>query len=82
MPRYYFDSDDDGDQSIVDDIGVELPDLDAVKLEASRALADLARDVLPGSIRRELSVSVRDRLDRPVLKALMVFEVQILADET
>ena len=74
MPRYYFDSH-DGDQSIVDDIGVELPDIDAAKLEASRALTDLARDVVPGSIWRELCVSVRDELNRPILKVVMTFEV-------
>lgn len=76
MPLYFFDTRDD-DRFIEDDIGLEFPDLEAVKIEASRALAELARDVLPGSLRRELAVEVRDEAG-PVLKALMRFEATIL----
>ena len=76
MPLYFFDTR-DGDRFIEDDIGLEFPDLEAVKIEASRALAELAHDVLPGSLKRELAVEVRDEAG-PVLKALMRFEATIL----
>jgi hypothetical protein len=51
MALYYFDMR-DGDEFIDDDVGLDYPDLEAVKVEAARALADLARDVIPGSVRR------------------------------
>ena len=59
MSLYYFDTY-DGDEPVVDHDGLEFADLDTVKLEAVRGLADLARDLLPGSERRELAVLVRD----------------------
>ena len=79
MRRYFFDTR-DNDAFIEDDLGVEYPDLEVVKAEAARALAELARDVLPGSTRRELAIEVRDE-DGPVLVARMVFEALILRDE-
>jgi hypothetical protein len=42
-------------------------------------MADLAKDALPGVIRRELAVEVRDDDDRDVLKASLWFEVAVLA---
>jgi len=38
----------------------------------------LARDVLPGSIKRVLSVEVRDAI-RPILKDVLTFEAILLA---
>lgn len=76
MPLYFFDTRDD-DTFIEDDIGLHYPDLDAAKLEAGRALAELARDVIPGSLKRELAVEVRDQFG-PVLATRMTFEAVIL----
>jgi anthranilate phosphoribosyltransferase len=76
MPLYFFDTR-DNDKFMEDDSGLEFQDLDEVKVEAAKALAELARDVLPGSLRRELAIEVRDELG-PVLKALMRFEAIIL----
>jgi hypothetical protein len=76
MPLYYFDTRDDG-TFIPDDLGLELPDLESVKVEAARSLAELARDVIPGVLQRELAVEVRDELG-PVLEALMTFQAIIL----
>jgi len=45
---------------------------------AALSLAELARDVLPGSIKRVLSVEVRDTI-RPILKDVLTFEVVALA---
>jgi len=76
MPLFYFDTR-DGDRFIRDDIGDDLPDLGKVKIEASRFLAELARDVLPGSMKRVLKVEVRDEW-RPVMEACLIFEAILL----
>ena len=74
MPRYYFDTRDD-DRFIHDDEGLELLGDDAARDEAARGLADLAKDVLPGASRRQLSVEVRDAAREPLLAASLTFEV-------
>ena len=77
MPLYFFNTR-DGDIFIEDDVGLELPDLDAVKIQAALSLAEFARDVIPGSDRRVLIVEVRDE-HGPVLEARLTFEAVILA---
>ena len=79
MPLYFFDSR-DNDDFIEDELGIEYPNLEAVKVEAARALAELARDVLPGSLKRVLKIEVRDS-DGPVLEAVMTFEAVVLKPE-
>ncbi len=76
VPLYFFDSRDD-DEFIEDESGIEFPDLEAVKVEAARALAEMARDVILGSMRRKLAIEVRDE-QGPVLIATMIFEAVIL----
>jgi len=76
MALYFFDTR-DNDDFIEDDVGIEYPDLEAVKVAAARSLAELARDVIPGSLKRNLAVEVRDELG-PVLRAIMTFEAVIL----
>ncbi len=76
MPLYFFDTR-DNDRFWEDPVGLELPHIEAVKIEAARGLADLAREVIPGSIRRDLTIEVRDERG-PVLKASMHFEAVIL----
>jgi two-component sensor histidine kinase len=46
MPRYFFDFN-DTENTLPDDEGVELADLEAAKDEAVRALAEITRDLLP-----------------------------------
>ena len=75
--RYFFDTRDNG-TFIEDDVGVELADLDAVKTQAALSLAELAHDVLPGSIKRMLSVEVRDAF-QPILRDVLTFEAVVLA---
>lgn len=76
MPLYFFDTR-DNETLIEDDVGLELPDLVAVKAQAAKSLAELARDVLPGSIERTLTVEVRDER-QPVLRATLTFEAVLL----
>jgi hypothetical protein len=76
---YFFDTR-DGDMFIEDDIGSELPDLEAVKIVAATSLAELARDVIPGSTKRTLVVEVRDER-QPVLQARLVFEAVLLVGD-
>ncbi|MEP6565224.1 MAG: hypothetical protein ABJB10_08785 [Mesorhizobium sp.] len=59
MTRYFFDFLDTGEE-FPDPEGTELADLEAAKDEAVRALADIARDVLPDGNHRELVFNVRD----------------------
>jgi hypothetical protein len=80
MIRYFFDTRDD-DQLITDDVGLQCRDLEMVKVQATTSLAELARDILPGSARRHLRVDVRDQDGRPVMILELTFEARIrLAD--
>lgn len=72
MPRYYFDTFDD-DTVSKDGIGLECPSLNAVREQAALSLAELARDVLRGSVKRRLIVKVRDE-HGPVLEAKLTYE--------
>ena len=73
MPLYYFDSR-DGDSFIEDEEGIEFPDIETARAQATAALADMAKDVLPGSLRRELAIEVRDEQKQPLLRTCLVFE--------
>jgi hypothetical protein len=78
MPRYYFDVRDD-DKVTFDEVGLVFHSLETVKEEAARALAEIAADVIPGTVRRVLAIEVRDEARRLLLEARLVFEiVQVL----
>lgn len=74
MPRYYFDSR-DNDIFIADHDGLDFASLDDVKAQATTALTELAKDVLPGSVIRTLAIEVRDDLG-PVLRIALRFEIE------
>ena len=76
MPLYFFDTR-DNDSFIEDDVGHELPDLETVKVVAARTLAELARDVIPGSMKRTLKIEVREE-QQAVMEACLTFEAVIL----
>jgi hypothetical protein len=76
--RYFFDTTVNG-SFIEDEVGVELNGFEAAKEVAALSLAELAKDVLPGSIKRVLSVEVRDEV-QPVLRDVLTFEAVILAN--
>ena len=75
--RYFFDTRDNG-AFIEDDLGIECANMEAVKREAALSLAELARDVLPGSIKRVLAVEVRNAT-HPILRDVLTFEAIVLA---
>jgi hypothetical protein len=79
LPLYYFDTR-DGDDLIRDELGLELDGIEQARDEATRGMADLVKDALPGAVRRELSVQVRDDADRDLLRASLWFEIEILRD--
>jgi hypothetical protein len=71
MPRYYFDER-DNEKFVIDDEGVEIDTFEHVKAEACRAMADFAKDVLPGCVVRTLAIEVRDDAG-PVLRVKLRF---------
>jgi hypothetical protein len=77
MARYYFDTR-DNDTFTPDDIGLEITSFARVKAVASVAMADLARDVLPGSVVRNLAIEVRDN-SGPVLRVSLMFGIEHVA---
>lgn len=77
MPRYYFDTS-DRDTFIKDEWGLELKGIEEARDHATEGLADLAREAIPGSLRRELAVEVREEADKRVIRASLWFEVAVL----
>lgn len=72
LTRYFFDVHDGGPQ--LDDTGTELPDLDAVRLQAIHTLPDIARDEIPkDGDRRTFTVLVTDENGHPIYSATLNF---------
>ncbi len=45
--------------------------------EATLGLRDLAKDALPKAARRKLSIEVRDEAGRQLIRASLLFEVEV-----
>jgi hypothetical protein len=76
MPRYYFDTD-DGQHFIEGQEGFDLYGLKEARLQAQAALADIARDHVPGDgDQRTMTCRVRDVSGRIVLLASLVLMIQ------
>ena len=69
MPRFFFDTSMMKTCSRM--TGHELPDLDAAKQEAQKALPDMAKDALPDGNYRTFVVNVRDEAGQTVLRAAL-----------
>jgi hypothetical protein len=78
MPRFFFDSRDD-DDLIVDDEGLEFDSFEAAKSQATKSLALLALDVLPGSLRRRLGIDVKNESGALIFVTELTFEARALA---
>ena len=78
MPRYFFDIHQDA-KSYRDDIGHELPDLDAARKEAMRALPEIAYDeIAKDGDRQTFVVLVTGEDGRPLYSATLSFAGQWL----
>ena len=73
MPRYFFDTF-NGRDLMRDDMGLELDDLERVRIEAIDALPDLARNELPDGDEHIFAVQVRDEQGRVVYSATLDFK--------
>ena len=78
MQRYYFDCR-DGEAFIPDEEGLEFDGIEAARDEATRTLAEMAKEALPGVGRREFEIEVRDDARQPVLRTALVIEVHRLS---
>jgi hypothetical protein len=77
VPRFYFDIR-DGDQFIRDDEGLDYPNIEAARDAATAALAEMAKEALPGAERYHIAIEVRDEAKEPLLIAALTFEIRIL----
>ena len=75
MPRYFFHTR-DGESWIRDETGVELSGIEKARVEATAGLADMAKDVIPGALRKELSVEVLDAEGRRLFRAVLRLETE------
>ncbi|WP_165445855.1 DUF6894 family protein [Bradyrhizobium uaiense] len=74
MTRYYFDLR-DGDDLAIDEEGLEMPNLAAVREEAARTLADMVRDSITGQNLDQIAVEVRDD-NGPVLDGAFAWRLR------
>jgi hypothetical protein len=65
LPRYFFDVT-DSSGAHTDEVGLDLPDMDAAIMEARRALADMTRESLAERNPANLRIHIRDGADGPV----------------
>jgi hypothetical protein len=73
MARYFFDTF-DGKELMRDEVGIELGDLERVRVEAIDALPDLAREELPDGDESVFAVQARDEEGRIVFTATLTFK--------
>jgi hypothetical protein len=78
MSRYFFDTRNCG-TFIQDDEGLDCADLEEVRIQAARSLAELALEVLPRTIDCLMGVDVRNEGQEVVLITELTFKAQVLA---
>lgn len=77
MPRYFFDVR-DREGFATDDEGLEFPDIEQAQRGATRALAEMAKDVaIRNGAPPEIAIEVREN-GEPLLRATLRIEVQRL----
>ncbi|KKB80938.1 hypothetical protein VW35_01770 [Devosia soli] len=67
MPKFFFDHFEDGSQVASDAVGVELASLEAARMEADMALAEMAVEQLHQGSESNRSIRVRDEEGKTVL---------------
>jgi hypothetical protein len=78
MALYYFDLRDDN-RLYPDDQGSEMDGLNAARIEAFAALADYVKEIAPTDNRRRVAIEVRGENSGPLLRVMMIFEVEVVA---
>jgi hypothetical protein len=78
MPRYFFDTRNCG-TFICDDEGLDCADLEEVRVQAAKSLAELAWDVLPKTDDCLMGVDVRNEQQEVVLVTQLTFKARLLA---
>jgi hypothetical protein len=73
MPLFYFDVR-DGERFTRDSQGVNFNGIEGARDEATRVLAEVARDVVPAADRRRIAIEVRDEAKKPLLVVALMFE--------
>lgn len=79
MALYFFDVRDDN-RVYPDDQGTEMDGLNEARTEAFAALADYVKDIRPTEDRRRVAIEVRNENSQPLLKAVMIFEIEVLGN--
>lgn len=75
MARFFFDTY-DGNRLISDTEGIELQSVEMAKVEAQKALPELARDALPDGNPKTFIVSVRDEGGQVIIRAALSLIVE------
>jgi hypothetical protein len=78
MNRYFFDTRNCG-TFIRDDEGLNCADLEEVRVQAAKSLAELALEVLPRTTDCLMGVDVRNERQEVVLITELTFKAQLLA---
>lgn len=77
MTRYFFDIREDGELTRDED-GVELETLEAARLEAQRALAEMAGELIRQRVVVSLVIEIRTGPDAPRVEALAYSKIRDL----
>ena len=77
MGKYFFDTRNDG-TFLRDDEGLDCADVDVVRAQAAKSLAELALDVLPRTTDCLLAVDVRNEREEYVMVTELTFKAQLL----
>jgi hypothetical protein len=80
MDRYFFDTRNCG-TFIRDDEGLNCADLEEVRVQAAKSLAELALEVLPRTTDCLMGVDVRNERQEVVLITELTFKAHLLADD-
>jgi hypothetical protein len=78
MGKYFFDTRNCG-AFIRDDDGIECADVEVVRVQAAKSLAELALDVIPQTTDCVMGVDVRNERQEVVLVTELTFKAQLLA---
>lgn len=80
MARYFFDTD-DGEERVIDQVGIEFPTLDAARSQAVAALPGIAGDSPRLEDGREIVTVVRDETGRAIFRARLAVSGEWIGGE-